>query len=359
MPGPASDQIELVPTPLTILDESRGVLDYSVADLADIDPDRRVTLARLAREMGALLGPLPGATATSDRTVAVRMEDLRRAEPVYVERGLYIPTDDPRYENGDQIIKTRFSRGVDTATNGGLKLPFRTSMSQPGVVFGADEYHLVARSPADLVRATKAKTQRANQGILTPEEAHQTRNRSAAHIMAEYIVKMASLEDEYAADHKLLSSLHRQANPASTPQNQYKASNLDKVRKAADELFHQTVETAAINNGWDQTTVNRVHRAIASNLYRRGSSREVNHSWRRYIRMQGLYINARRFKLIQSRMACESQHSLYQPYLETAKRPEEKVQTAEIDRKLIERTEAVMKARSKRTSRQRGSSRSR
>lgn len=314
-------QTELMPTPVTTLNESHGVLEFSVADLADIDPERRVTLARLAMSLGDLFGPRPGAASKIDRALKTNSAHYRLAEPYCIQQGLIIPRDDPRYANADQLVKTTYQAGTQVAIDGGLKLPFPPTSKHPGVVFGADEYHLVARSAPDLVRAGKAQTQRANQGKLSSEEVRDKRNRSAAHIAANYIKKLTGLEAEYITDHRLLTRLHRQAkgpDTKRTPQNQYKAKNLDRDRRYADELFHETVETAAINNGWGQVAINGIHRAIASLLYRKGSSREIDQAWRRFIEMQGLYINARRFKLIQSRMACESQYSIYQPYLEAA-----------------------------------------
>lgn len=355
MSGRSDGQTELVPSPVAMLDESKGILEYSVSDLNDIDPDRRITLARLALDMGALLGPLPAAASTVDRPLQVAIEDLRRAEPTYVDRGLYIWKDDPRYENGELLIKTRFAMGVNVVGEEDMKLPFDIRR-QPGVVFHPDEYHTVARSAPDLVRATRAKTRRANQDLPDREEAAHKVNRSAAHIMAGYIVGLTLLEDEYVTEHKLLTSLYKQTRAGGTPQNQYKAVNLDRARHQVDELFHETIETAAVNNGWGQKLTSSAHRAVASNLYRRGSSREIDLAWQRYIRMQGLYINARWFKLIQSRMACESQHSLYQPYLEGSKSSGDRTETAEIDRTLIERAEAVIRQR--RSGRGSGSSRS-
>lgn len=324
MPKVLEGQTELMPSPVTKLNESQGVLEYSIGDLEDIDPERRITLAHLTLAMGALLGPFPLTSSRykTDKALKVNSADFRRGEPHYIQQGLYISSDDPRYENANQLVKTRHQGGMQIAIDGDLKLPFRPESNHPGVVFHADEYHLVARSPIDLVRATKAKTQKANQGTADREEVEQTVNRSAAHVTERYIKGLSALEADYIGDHKILTSIHRQTKgrdpDKKIPRNQFKAKNLDKARKRADEMFHETVETAAINNNWGQLAINGVHRAIASSLYRRGSSREIDLAWRSYVSIQGLYINARRFKLIQSRTACESQYNLYQPYLEEA-----------------------------------------
>jgi hypothetical protein len=127
--------------------------------------------------------------------------------------------------------------------------------------------------------------------------------------------RMNKLETEYLSDRKILLMLHSQAGPAARYAH-FKSKNLDRARKRADEMFHEMIEIAALNNVWGTTAINGIHRAITSSLYRRGTSADVRRAWQRMTRMQGLYINARRLKLIQSRALCESYYVRYKPAID-------------------------------------------
>ncbi len=314
-----SGQMELGPTPVELLDESIGVIPYAIADLPRLDPEKRITLGKLARRYGAALAPLPAPQAATDPALGVGQAERSLATPKKITRGLYIDRSDPRYEDAISLVKLKRSAGIRIAEDMGLVLPFKVDHqhrnAHPGVVFPPDEFDTVGHSAAALVSFTRTRTQKANQAERNRAETRQTVDRSGGHIMKNYIEKMNALEAEYISDHDLMVMLHGQATGAAAYAH-YKDKNLERAMKRADEMFHETVETAALNNIWPALAVNGVHRAITFSLHRRGTSRDVRHAWQRMTVMQGLYINSRRFKLIQSRTGCESYLERYKPALD-------------------------------------------
>jgi hypothetical protein len=316
-------QGELFPSIVQELDVSKGLLAFNVTDLADIDPDRRITLAHLTRSLGTLAGPIPQRGRLQyDTVLNVIGADLRRAEPAAIEQGLYIYHDDPRYHTAQHLIRTRSFAGARLAIVEGLKLPFDPVYRQPGVVVSPQEFKLIARSAKDLVAATQAKVREANADNPNWSEVNRKVGSASSQIMKSYEQKLLGLETNFVKDHKMLTSLHRQtqgSNPGRrTPQNQYKAKNLDVKRREADEKFHYTLELSAINNGLGQIALKAAKRALTAKLYRHRTDREGDLFWREHIELEGVYTNAKRLKVIQSLIACRQMITIYQKYEKNA-----------------------------------------
>ncbi len=286
------------------LNETRGVVDLPLQETG-INPDQRVNLATLAGAYGCLFDSDGPVTAQTDKDLHVFAHDFSRAEPEIIKTGLYIPHIPPRSNRRLRLEDSLITIGhqpVSLEADG--VVPHNT-----GVVFPPDEFVIVARNAADFVKAVKNRTANVNTGKLNREEVIAKKNRSAAHAMEDRLTRMDKLEDEIIEETELLRKVFRQTR--STWRAQYKAKNLDKDRKIADELIHETAEISGGTFNLGTTAISALHRAITSNLYRRGSSNDLLRNWDAYLTMTGQYANARRGKIWQSRADCEQQLGLY------------------------------------------------
>lgn len=304
--------------PAELLDRTRGLIPYSLEDLPDLDPECRIALWGLTRAYGERFGPLPNAGSGEDALLSVSPEDRRLATPKSIKKGLYIDPADPRYKDALSLVKIKYSPGVRMAEEIGLRLPFRVNYTRrdihSGVVFPPEEFDTVAHGPSALVAFTRTRTQRAQQSNPDRVDARQAVDRSGGHVMESYIARMDTLEKKYHEDRQLMIMLYRQASGAARYAH-YKTKNLDRAMKLGQEMFHETIEIASFNN-WSKLAVNGIHRSVTSSLIRRGTSEDVRLAWRRLTTLQGLYINARHFKLIQARALCQSYLSRYQQALD-------------------------------------------
>jgi hypothetical protein len=312
-------QGELFPSFVQEMDRSGGMLDFTIADLSDIDPDRHITLAHLTRSLGKLAGPIPkGNRLQYDPVLGVTGADLRRVEPITIEDGLYIYRDDPRYSNAQQTVKTTAFAGVRLAIAEGIKLPFDLLLPQPGIVVSPEEFVLIARNPKSLVDTAQAGVRKAQRDNPNWADVNRKAGSASAKIMKSYETNLLGLEGEFIDTRKMLTSLLRQTRGSDpgrrTPQNQYKAKNLDLKRREADERFHYTLEISAINNGLGQTALKAAKRALSAKLHRHRTDREGDLFWREQIVLEGQYTNAKRFKVLQSLIACRHLIAMYERY---------------------------------------------
>lgn len=302
-------QEELWPSPIEQLDEARGVVQGSVEDASDaIDIERRITLARMVDVLGQNMGPKDYVGETSDPVLEVATAHFGMAEPNVLKNGLYIPAHDLRYRSAEQLV-TVSDQKCDLMIPGVV-------WPNVGVVFPADEFPVVARNARDLVRHVQAKTRRANEGSSNHEEIDAKVGRSAAHAMDSKIGSLNNLENTLIDERRILERIYREAR--TTWSAHHTAGKLDKIRKEADEIIHEMAETASINLNIGSVAIKAMHRAITSNLYRRGSRAELNAQWRRYSAFVGRYTNARRGKVVASRNACQKQLIHYAKYLEAS-----------------------------------------
>lgn len=278
-------------------------------------PDRRITLARMAGELGQFIAP-PRPDSDSDvddKPLEVHADDFKRGSIDSIDRGLYMPEGDPRADAAEQLIV--ISNELCLLEASGV-VPAST-----GVVFPAEEFHIVARDPRDFARHIQAQTRRKSHEGEKREDKKARVKRSAGHGLEYKLNALGILDEKLIEERKPLTRIYRDCKPSRERQMyaRYKSKNLDRDRRAADEMIHNTAETASINFNLGETAVNAMHRAITSNLYRRGSAKEIDAMWLVYTRLAGRYINARRGKIDQSRNGCERRLELYAPALEAAR----------------------------------------
>ncbi|MDB5164526.1 MAG: hypothetical protein JWL89_152 [Candidatus Saccharibacteria bacterium] len=331
---PDQNQLELKPVFVAQLDATRGVLDWYSPEDADItNSGERLRLSEFALKLGSLA--LPDSESSQRQFLDVGQTDVERAtDTAWIERSLYIWWNDPRYNNGEQIVKTEFRAGVEYARAQGICVPFdlkynekRREYDQPGVVFPMDEYNLIARNPGGLINHIKNHTRRAHADTPVDHPDYIDRNEvnrrvksSGAKVARSYVEKVKGLDDKYVTDRELLLRLRRQTKQwdlkSGMPVDLYKVKDLDKARKRAEEMFSQTAETVAINAGLTDKEVSAMHRARAKELFgKKGSTKDTDAAWQRQLLIQGRYINARRFKLLQSIFACQAYHDIYRPFM--------------------------------------------
>lgn len=286
------------------LDANHGVLQTPLDNLVGIDPDRRITLARLANAHGNYLGPIQP-QENEDVVLEVSAKDFEYAQPAAIGHGLWIPRKDPRYRSPTTEDLVRIS------PKGG---PFL-----PGLVFPTGEWRKVARSPKDLARHTMDQTRTANLNIADLTETERKVGASAAHALDQKDTYMESLKTNLLERrNQLLVPLYKQTRQRSGKpryQNQFLAKNLDRKRREFDEILHDTIETATINLDLNRFAINGLHRAVNSNLYRRGSSVDLIHQWRGYVAFIGAYDKARITRLEISQSECQRVRKAYEPFV--------------------------------------------
>lgn len=283
------------------LDNSRGAVLAEIDVLPSIDGDQRITLGRLATFYGQRLGPADGIEQNQDILLEVQEKDFTRAQPSAIAEGLYIKRADPRFS--------------DPKTEQLVRVTPKNNPRQAGVVFPVDEFRFVARNAKDFAKHVMAQTRNANSANPDRIVVDGTVGRSAGHALESKVKAMNVLENQLLDNRaKLLVPLYREAK--SDWQAHFKAKNLDKKRKQFDEQLHYVIETATINTNLGATAIKAVHRAAAANMYRRGSSKEINFHWQRYVRLVGKYVNARLIKVGISREECQQELKHYQPFLD-------------------------------------------
>lgn len=326
MPSTRPDVLKEAPVQMrTVLDETGAIFPYNMNDLEGIDPNGRITLARLAMRIGDTLHQqsLPGLESSTalKPDLGVTMADRKRAGAPSIERGLYIYADDPRYADADLIIQNRFFAGVSEVATKGVVLPFPANYRhQPAVVFKEADYHKIPRNPKALVRAIRSTNRVYNAANTNMAETTRRSKSAAGQAMAGYVLNVKDLLHEGARDRKIINRLQRQvpeANPhkQNTPQNQFLAKNLVAQMTRFNGMLYDTVETAAINNGWSRPETHGVHLAHISKLYLGDSPKETSDAWRNRLGLQENYTNARYFKLIQALRECQTYEQYYRPFM--------------------------------------------
>ncbi len=293
------------------LDASRGVIATPVDELGGLDPAKRVTLARLAGLHGRYISPLDDVSETHDAPLELLPEDFANGSVENIQNGLIIYSWDDRLRHP----------GLEQF----IRIHGRGNWGMPGVVFPSNEFKTVARSPRDLAAHTMAQTREANKDNTaeSDEEIEAKVGRSAGHAILGKMTEMKKLDDAMELKRAtLLMPLMREAHSNLTRhwQAHYLPKNIDALRKQYDEELHDTIETAAINADVSRAVLNATHRAVTSNLYRRGSSRELAQNWVAYLRMSREYIQARRREIAASGKLCTQELQLYQQFLDAPTR---------------------------------------
>jgi hypothetical protein len=301
-------QGELFPSIATQLDETGGLVVISDLETIGLDPERRSNITMMAGAIGVHLAEVPRTGVNTDRAFAVHRNDFYGADPHHLGWGLYMPIGDRRRQHARQLAVI----GNEPCE---LELPGVVGRYD-GVVVSEQEHIWIVRNALDMAKAVDAKTRRANADNRDCEELEEKAGRSVAHALEAKRDTLVRLDDELTEQRAVLWRINRDARIVW--RTTYLAKDLDQKRRLAEELIHETARIACINLGHGTTVVNAIHRAITSDLYRRGSSRELSQQWKRYTAFVGLYTNAKRGKVDQSRQACERELSRHEHYLPAA-----------------------------------------
>lgn len=286
----------------------RSVVDIPFTH-AGIDPEQRINLPDLANAIGSTMVPKAELEPMTDANLDIYRNNFLAGSVERINSGLYIPPNSVGFKNADLVVVIGHQPcGLDDKGVVDRRM---------GVVFPKEEFKIVARNARDFVKHVKARTYAANSSEMDRESVEQKANRAAARSMRLKMTELNSLESSLVEERDLLIEVYRQAKGTKLGAP-YKAKNLDKIRKQADEIIHNVAETSSINRNMGTVAVNAMHRAIMSKLHRGGSSSQIAHNWAQYATMAGQYTSARRGKVWQSRRDCWAQFEEYAPALYAA-----------------------------------------
>jgi len=244
---------------------------------------------------------------TLNRLIKLAGQDIAASLPIEavppsiatIKGGLYIPPHDSRYAKAQQLVKVGVFEGTE-------KL---------GVVFPADEFPKVARSPRDLARHMQARTRRANEANEDLDDVFEKTGRSAGHVLEDKIVAMGALSMELTADQDFLRKMRTEVGNSWIAH--YKSKNLERHRVRTDEMIHDTADIAAINLNPGSTEIKRLHDEIKKLLYGGNHSHaEIAQIWHEYITLVGKYIGMRLNKIEVSVKLTGEELAYYQPFLD-------------------------------------------
>lgn len=304
----ATEQLTLAYPIVEQLDISKGVYDIEDLGQVGLDPDQRQNLPMLVGRLGIAMAEEPRERTVDDRPLQVAFKDIQNSWATHLKTGLVIEPTDKRFEDAEQLIVV--GRQQPNLALPGV-VPART-----GVVFPVDEFDKVARNAHDLVKHVRANTRRAGQENpqVDRDELSARAHRSAAHMLRAKHEGMQKLDSELIEQRLLMARMYRDSKHVW--RTAYLAKNLNRDRKAADELIHRTAETATVNLELDGREVRGIHRAIVSELYRRGSSSQLALNWQRTAIWVGRHLNAKRGKIQQSMRECEIEFAKFSEHLE-------------------------------------------
>jgi hypothetical protein len=290
-----------LPTDLIVrINESRGVIDTAEFENFNLEPDKRMNIAMLSGRIGAAIAASP-LGLDGDPVIDVSRVDYKQAYPKVLMEGLYFPVGDPRRARKSTRPRMMVVIGGANCTLTEEDAPGVIDRHD-GVVVTGEERDKLVRSPAGLADTVEGKTLKKHG--KNPNREHRD-ERVSLHVVETMVKSMAKLEEldkELIYKRALLYSMNRDARLIW--RTSYLGKNLDKKRREADEIIHDTIELAAINLGYDTQQVNAAHRADFSNRYRRGSSSDLAQAWRLTTGLFGRYINAKRGKVNQSMNGC-------------------------------------------------------
>lgn len=220
--------------------------------------------------------------------------DFQMAMPVAIESGLYIALNDHRYQSATQLVIAAQFLGTREK-----KAPGRNT----GVVFGAEDFRVVGRTPLGDVRAEYGRmVPRPRGNYVDSPEVVAGRAKAASGRLAAKVRNLDSIEKRLREERKLSESLHHNLNPQYRPR--YKVKNLEKVRAQLDERIHETAELATLNLNLGTAAVTGLHRAIHYNLYGYWQSTTLDARWRAYNAMVGSHATARIDRVVTARLDC-------------------------------------------------------
>ncbi len=290
----------LFPAVQAELTELRSIAEVEILEGLGCDPERRTNIAIYAGQIGVALADTPREKVTTDSALNVYPDDFRRARLERLSSGLYVPKGSELYRTADRLITIGYAPCTLEAQG--------VVDRDVGVVVGPDEYDRYMRSAWGVALHSRTTTRDARDQDKVREETIRATKSSAVQTMDNYIMSMKKLEGEFIIKADLFWSMYRDAR--SVWHAGHRTKNLEVKRRQVDEMIHEIAEIAIGTLNYGTTKAKATHNVIASNLYRRGSAKELAESWRAYTIWGYEYMNAKRGKVDQSTNACEMEKAL-------------------------------------------------
>lgn len=292
-------QETILPTTATRLDETMGKVRTDRLEGFGLDPDRRMNIVMLAGQMGTKLAESFDQTDFSrDQALGVDVDDFSHAFPANLVRTLYYPRGDKRRrEEPRPAMLVTVPEGTPT-----LNLPGVVGRYD-SIVVGGEDFRIIARDPHRISDTIQANVEKAHEDDTDRDYKNQRTATIVVEAMTRKQAALASLDTSVESKRDVLYRINRDARIVW--RTSYLGKNLDRDRQRADEIIHAIAEIACINLNLGTKQESALHRGITSNLYRRGSSRDLSTAWKSYTRLFGLYLNAERGKISQSQNACQ------------------------------------------------------
>lgn len=245
-----------------------------------LDLDKRIAASRLIKLAMNISPPDPS---------EVTERDLRVMSPSRIVSGLYMPE--------------------------GSK-PADIPNSYKGVIFPADQFLLIARSSRDLALHTRSKSSKTHMQDDNKQSAGAAANRSAGHMLKNYVASLTTLEAAVADEEKRIGIYSGELHGANDTGffAHFNGVNLQPIAASVETSIFDALNVAATTHKWDKEKLVRARKTVLYQLYGIDSSRVKN--WIGYTDMAKDYAHARRIIIGQAGRMAAIELAKYQPFLD-------------------------------------------
>lgn len=262
-------------------------------------PQRVITLADTVRFIGQTIAPLPE-PGGEDPDLSVKPQHLELVLPDEINSGLYFQPVSNRFRGVNQRV--RVFDGERSRNLPGMVSP-RTE-----VAFPEEDHARLAHSAYYMAIHSNTTTRSAQPQTTNSAEQRRENDRrsnsSSAKTMASKIAAVDRHEAFLTGRHDAFASMYRGLRTA--PPIHYRPANALGLIATADHELRRMVEVSGQERKLSEEDRAASQRALTTVLYRLPRTQtEVAFMWRAYLELGGLYINARRGKLDESRNASE------------------------------------------------------
>ncbi len=254
--------------------------DPSSKSAETIDFQRRIASSALIKLVTDTAPPDPS---------EVTERDLRVMSPNQISSGLYVPE---------------------------ARSPQDTPNSFKGVVFPADQFLVIARSPSDLARHTRTRTLRAHERTDDKYQADQSANRAAGHVLKSHLSKISTLETSLHNEEEKAALFSRELHGARGTgyYSHHSFEKLQPIKASVESAIFDALNVAATTHKWDKEKTERARKTILYQLYGIDSRRVKN--WIGYTDVVKNYAHARGIVIAQARRSVATELAQYQPFLD-------------------------------------------
>lgn len=263
-------------------------------------PQRVITLSDTIQIIGQTIAPLPELSG-EDPDFSVKPQHLELVLPDEINSGLYFqPVSSNRFRGVNQRV--RVFDGQSRRNLPGMVSP------QTEVAFPEEDHARLAHSALYMAIHSNTTTRTAQpQTNNSPEQRKENdrkSNSSSAKTMASKIAAIDQHEALLTGRHDIFTNMYRGLR--TTPPIHYRPANALGLIGTADHELRRMVEVSGRERKLSEEDRAASQRALTTVLYRLPRTQsEVASMWRAYLKLGGLYINARRGKLDESRNASE------------------------------------------------------